>query len=135
DQDPRRPPPRWPFRPEPSPGEVRGDAGSDVREELELHLELRTEELIARGMDRNAARREAEARFGSREEVERRLRREAARTRDGSHGRWMMGRIGQDFAYALRGLRRNKGFAAVAVLTLAIALASNTAIFSVLDAA
>jgi predicted permease len=47
----------------------------------------------------------------------------------------MMMRILHDLRFALRGFRRNPGFALMAVLTLAIALAGNTAIFSVLDAA
>lgn len=46
-----------------------------------------------------------------------------------------MGELGRDVRYAMRGLARSRGFAAVAVLTIGIAVASNTAIFSVLDAA
>lgn len=125
---------RWPFRPDPPPGAVRGDPEAGIREELDLYIELRTEELVARGMDPGAARREAEARFGDRDEVERRVRREAER-RQGNEGRMMMGEIRQNLAYALRTFRRNPGFTLLAALTLAVALAGNTAIFSVVDAA
>ena len=45
----------------------------------------------------------------------------------------MTTRILQDLRFALRGFRRNPGFAVMAVLTLAVALAGNTALFSVLD--
>lgn len=125
---------RWPFRPDPPPGAVRGDPDAEIREELELYIELRTEELVAQGMDADAARREAEARFGDREEVARRVRREAERRR-GTNGRLRMGELRQDLTYALRTFRRNPGFTLMAALTLGVALAGNTAIFSVLDAA
>src|ERR1700687_983964 len=41
--------------------------------------------------------------------------------------------VGRDFGYALRTLRRSRGFAAVAALTLALGIGANTAIFSLLD--
>ncbi|HKJ01181.1 MAG TPA: ABC transporter permease [Longimicrobiales bacterium] len=125
---------RWPFRPTPPPGAVRGDPEADIREEMELYIELRTEELVAGGMSPEAARREAEARFGDRETVARRVRRETDR-RQGNDGRMMMGELRQNLAYVFRTSRRNPGFTLMAALTLAVALAGNTAIFSVLDAA
>ncbi|MEQ9401493.1 MAG: ABC transporter permease [Longimicrobiales bacterium] len=126
---------RWPFRGEPPPGAVRGDPSTEIAEELELYLELRTEELVAGGMDPVAARREAEARFGDPEEVARRMRKESGRSSGRLDGRTMMGQVWQDLGYALRSVRRNPGFALVAVLTLGVALGGNTAIFSVLDSA
>jgi predicted permease len=90
------------------------------------------EELIDRGMDPAAARREARTRFGDPAAWKKKTHRSNPR-RTGTTT--TMTRILQDLRFALRGFRRNPGFAAMAVLTLAVALAGNTAIFSVLDAA
>ncbi|HSM03775.1 MAG TPA: ABC transporter permease [Longimicrobiales bacterium] len=125
---------RWPFRRMLGPGGL-GQDDKEIREELELYLELRTEELMEGGLSREEARREAEARFGNPQEIERRLRREAGRTRGRGGGRTMVNAIRQDIRYALRTFRRNPGFTLVAALTLGIAVAGNTAIFSVLDEA
>ncbi len=126
----------WPFRRTPPPGALRGSTDDDIREELQLYLELRTEELVGEGWSPEEARREALARFGDPRDVARRTRRETGRTTRDDGGRWLnMGQLVQDLRYALRTFRRNPGFTAMAVLTLAIALAGNTAIFSVLDSA
>jgi len=124
----------WPFKRMLGPGGL-GRSDQEIREELELYLELRTEELMEEGMSREEARHEAELRFGDPREVERRLRREAGRTRGREGGRKMMNAIRQDVLYALRSFRRNPGFTLVAALTLGIAVAGNTTIFSVLDEA
>ena len=124
---------RWPFRPAPPPGAARGDDEAGIREELELYLEMRTQELVEGGMSPADARREAERRFGDPEEVARRVRQ--ARKNGHGNGRWGMGGWMHDVAYAARTFRRSPGFTLMAGLTLAVALAGNTAIFSVLDAA
>ena len=124
---------RWPFRRTLPPGAVRSET-ADIREEIELHLELRAQELVREGVPPEEARSQAERHFGDVARIEAQLRRGRRRSRrDG--GRGAMGSLKRDLAYALRTFRRNPGFAAVAVLTLGIALGGNTAIFSVVDAA
>lgn len=125
----------WPFKRTPPPGSLGGDQDADIDEELEFHLELRTRELMDEGLDRDTARREAEMQFGDAREVARRIKRERRR---GGAGRMMMNVLGElrgDLGYAFRTFRRNPGFAGIAALTLAVAIAGNTAVFSVLDSA
>ncbi len=128
-RDPREPP-SWPFERVPPP-HVSGD--DDARAEIESHIELLVQELVAGGMSDTEARLEARARFGDPAAWRKKTHRTDPR-RQGTMTT-MMTRILQDLRFALRGFRRNPGFAAMAVLTLAVALAGNTAIFSVLDAA
>jgi putative ABC transport system permease protein len=112
---------------------VRSDT-EDIREEIELHLELRAQELIREGVSPDEARRLAEERFGDVARIEGTLRRDRRRSRR-RVGRGAMASLKQDLSFALRTFRRNPGFVVVAVLTLGIALGGNTAIFSVVDAA
>jgi predicted permease len=100
---------------------------------MESHLELLVDELVAAGLGPAEARREARARFGDPAAWRRRTHRSNPR-RTGTMTT-MMTRILQDLRFALRGFRRSPGFTAMAVLTLSIALAGNTALFSVLDEA
>jgi putative ABC transport system permease protein len=98
----------------------------DLDDELRFHLEQRTDELIAQGMDPEQARREAIHRFGNRTLVK-----ERARDRDILI--WLETAL-QDIRYALRTLGRNPGFAATAILSLALGIGANTTIFSLIDA-
>jgi predicted permease len=99
----------------------------DLDDELQFHIERRADELIAQGMPPEEARREATRRFGNRT-----LTKERARDRDVLV--WLETAL-QDVRYALRTLRRNPGFAATAILSLALAIGANTAIYSIVDAA
>ncbi|MGH9480870.1 MAG: ADOP family duplicated permease [Terriglobales bacterium] len=98
----------------------------DLQAELDAHLALRAEANRAAGLAPEAAGRDAARRLGN--DL---LLRE--RTRDADVLRWL-DELRRDLALALRGLRRNPGFAAVAVATLGLGIGASAAIFTVVDA-
>jgi putative ABC transport system permease protein len=98
----------------------------DIDEELESHLDLATDANIARGMPPAAARAAAVASFGGRGRVQ-------DQAYDVRGGAWLE-TAWQDLRQGGRMLRRNPGFAAIALLTLTVGIGATTAIFSVVNA-
>ena len=106
----------------------------EVSDELALHLEMRTREHIARGMDPGAAREAALRRFGDLENV-RKTCREIGRKRDKDMlRREYFTELRQDVTFTARQLVAHPAFSLIAVLTLALGIGATTAIFSAVNA-
>jgi putative ABC transport system permease protein len=99
---------------------------SELSEEMRAHLDEKVEELVAEGMSRKEAEQAARCEFGNLGLIEENGR---------AAWRWeLLEDLFADVRYGLRGLRKNLGFTVVALLTIAIGIGANAAVFSVVDA-
>src|SRR5215469_8694239 len=99
---------------------------ADLERDICDHLERETQENIERGMSPEEARAAALRKFGN-----------VTRVMEETRAVWIsvwLEQLLQDVRYGVRGLRRNPGFALVVVLTLALAIGMNTAVFSLVNA-
>ncbi|HWC47131.1 MAG TPA: permease prefix domain 1-containing protein, partial [Casimicrobiaceae bacterium] len=116
---------RFPWR---SAGRIR----ADVDDELRFHLDMRTAELVAAGMTEADARREATREFGDVEFTRRYCRSLDERgERATRRGDWLAD-AAHDLTQALRVLRRSPGFLVIALVTIALGVGANSAIFGVI---
>ena len=98
----------------------------EIRDEMETHVQMRTEEFVRRGLTAEEGRRKALQQFGN-----------LAVLHDRGYdvrGGGLVENLIQDLQYAFRMVRRRPGFSVVAILMLMLGIGGNTAVFSILDA-
>lgn len=104
----------------------RSEVANEMEEELRSHIDHRADDLERSGMSRAEARRQARIEFGARE----RFREESFEALGGN----FVDTLWRDVRFALRVLRKSKGFTFAAIVTLALAIGANAVVYGVMDA-
>ena len=113
------------------PWRTRTQIARDVNDELRFHLDMQIEELVARGMTRRAARREALRQFGDLDDTKRYCRTVDGAAEKRARRAMYLDELRQDLRYAVRGFITHPGLTAVTVLTIAIGIGTTVAIYAV----
>lgn len=106
----------------------------DVRDEVRFHLEMRTRDLEAEGLDAGAAREQALREFGDVRRASDTLVKLDGRVNRQQGLSRLAAELRQDVSYGLRLIGRNKGFSGTAIVTLALAIGGNVALFAIVNA-
>ena len=106
----------------------------EADDEIRLHLRLRVDQLVREGWTLEAARAEAERRFGPMAEAREDLHKSSRRREGRLRFREWIDTVRQDLRYSMRTLRREAGFTTFAILIVGLGIGATATVFSVVNA-